>query len=88
MDKSLIDRLLESANLLLKPSLNSLDGNIIPADQSNLSLSSEDKKFKTVYADEVHISQNTLYIGDTPILGTSQDTINIKVEQNLIKVYW
>lgn len=62
MAKSLRDRLLESANLLLKPSLNSLDGDIIPTDQSNFSLGSEDKKFKAVYADEVHIYHRIHYI--------------------------
>lgn len=51
---------------------------ILPSDPSSISLGAENNKFKALYADEVHISQNTLYIGDTPILGTDQDTINIK----------
>ena len=51
---------------------------ILPSNPSSISLGAENNKFKALYADEVHISQNTLYIGDTPILGTDQDTINIK----------
>ena len=57
-----------------------ITSDIVPNANATLSLGSETKKFKSIYADEVHISQNTLYIGDTPILGTDQNTINIKAD--------
>jgi len=30
----------------------------------------------------VHIGPNTLYLGDTPVLGTANDTINIQADSN------
>ena len=55
---------------------------IIPDTASTISLGAADKKFKAIYADEVHISQNTLYIGDTPVIGTESETINIKADED------
>ena len=53
---------------------------ILPSEASAISIGAADNKFKAIYADEVHISQNTLYIGNTPVIGTDADTINIKAD--------
>ena len=54
---------------------------ILPSDTAiNPTIGSSNNPFKTAWIDELHLSTNTLYIGDTPILGTDQDTINIKAD--------
>ena len=53
---------------------------ILPNEAGTISIGAADNKFKAIYADEVHISQNTLYIGDTPVIGTDADTINVKAD--------
>ena len=57
-----------------------LKGNVELDQSSTYSIGSEDKKLKALYADEVHISQNTLYINETPVLGTESDTITVKAD--------
>lgn len=53
---------------------------ILPSTNSTIDIGSPSARFKTIYVDEARLSVNTLYIGDTPIIGTSQDTINIKAD--------
>jgi hypothetical protein len=53
-------------------------GNIMPSANGTQDIGSPDNRFKTIYVDEAKLSTNTLYIGDTPVLGTNQDTIVIK----------
>ena len=50
---------------------------IIPA-VSDLDIGSTTNRFRAIYVDEAYLSTNTLYIGDTPILGTEADNIIIK----------
>jgi len=57
-----------------------LSGNIVPDTTGTRNLGTESAKFKEVWADEVHISQNTLYIGDVPVIGSSEDTIVVKAD--------
>jgi len=43
-------------------------------------IGSSTQRFRAIYVDEAYLSTNTLYIGDTPIIGTSADTVLIKAD--------
>ena len=43
-------------------------------------IGSATNRFNAIYVDEAYLSTNTLYIGDTPIIGTTADTILIKAD--------
>ena len=58
-----------------------VDGSILPNGTDKV-IGDKNNRFKAIYVDEVFMSTNTLYIGDTPILGTNQDTIQIKADPN------
>lgn len=58
-----------------------VDGSILPNGADKV-IGDKNNRFKAIYVDEVFMSTNTLYIGDTPILGTNQDTIQIKADPN------
>lgn len=62
--------------------LTNLSTDIIPSLSETFSLGTPDKKFHKAYIQELHIDENTLYIGDTPILGTEQDNILIQADQD------
>lgn len=62
------------------PDLTNLTTNIIPTTNSVLEIGSSTNRFKAIYVDEAYLSTNTLYIGDTPVLGTSADTIVVKAD--------
>lgn len=62
------------------PNLNAYDKNIIPSANNIYDIGSPTNRFKSIYVNEAYLSTNTLYIGDTPILGTSDDTIVIKAD--------
>ena len=55
-----------------------ISGNITPNVDNVVSLGSDTKRFKEIYAHDLKLSANSLYLGDTKILGTDADTINIK----------
>ena len=55
-------------------------GNILPNSNSTVDLGSPTQRFKTIYVDEAKLATNTLYIGDTPVLGTSMQTIELKAD--------
>jgi hypothetical protein len=55
-------------------------GDIMPSQNSMQKIGSSTNRFKEAWIDSLHISQNTLYLGDTPVLGTSDQTINIKAD--------
>ena len=55
-----------------------ISGNITPNVDNAVSLGSDTKRFKEIYAHDLKLSANSLYLGDTKILGTDADTINIK----------
>lgn len=59
-----------------------VNGSILPGvgKSSTYDIGSPTQRFKGLYVDEAYLSTNTLYIGDTPILGTNQDTIMIKAD--------
>jgi hypothetical protein len=49
---------------------------------ANIDIGSVTQRFKTIFVDEAKLSTNTLYIGDTAILGTTATTINIHSDSN------
>lgn len=73
-----------SASLVLnvKADLGNIDGHIIPSGHRTQDIGSPTHRFRKIYVDEAMLSINTLYIGDTPILGTSADTIMIKADHD------
>lgn len=64
-----------------KTDLTRLRTHILP-ENANTDIGSPTKRFRSIYVDEAYLSTNTLYIGDTPILGTDADTIMIKADPN------
>lgn len=56
-----------------------VNSHILPANNT-IDIGSETQRFRGIYVDEAYLSTNTLYIGDTPILGTEQDTVMIKAD--------
>lgn len=62
------------------PNLSVIDKDIIPSANNVYDIGSPTNRFKSIYVNEAYLSTNTLYIGDTPILGTSDDTIVIKAD--------
>lgn len=56
--------------------------NAILPTTGGIDIGSPQKRFRGIYVDEAYLSTNTLYIGDTPILGTNDDTITIKADPN------
>ena len=55
-----------------------ISGSITPNVDNVVSLGSDTKRFKEIYAHDLKLSANSLYLGDTKVLGTDVDTINIK----------
>lgn len=55
-------------------------GDILPDVSQVSNIGSPTKRFKGIYVDEAHLSINTLYLGDTPVLGTTADVVNIKAD--------
>lgn len=60
-------------------------GDVLPAANQLSRIGSPSNRFKEIYVDEAHLSVNTLYLGDTAILGTDADIINIRgdVDQSI-----
>lgn len=56
------------------------NGNILPEGNGVWDIGSPTQRFRGLYVDEAYLSTNTLYIGDTPILGTDADTIVVKAD--------
>ena len=59
-----------------------LAGHLIPSTTGIYDIGTTTKRFRSIYVDEAHLSANTLYIGDTPILGTHANTIQVKADEN------
>lgn len=55
--------------------------NILPS-KSGLSIGDEQHRFSSIYVNEAYLSTNTLYLGDTPIMGTEKDTIMIRSDRD------
>ena len=56
--------------------------NTILPTKDGIDIGSAEKRFRGIYVDEAYLSTNTLYIGDTPILGTNDNTVMIKADPN------
>lgn len=56
-----------------------VSGDILPTGAGQ-NIGSPTQRFQGIYVDEAHLSVNTLYLGDTAVMGTSADTINIKAD--------
>jgi hypothetical protein len=59
-----------------------IKGNIIPSTNGTQDIGSPTNRFGTLYVNEAKLSTNTLYIGDTAVMGTNQDTIVIKGDKD------
>lgn len=59
-----------------------VQGNILPTTNGTQSIGSPTNRFKEIYVDEAKLSVNTLYLGDTAVMGTNQDTIVIKGDKD------
>lgn len=57
-----------------------IDRDLLPVVDGAVNLGAPNKKFNRIYAKEIHIDGNTLYIGDTPVLGTDADNIIVKAD--------
>jgi hypothetical protein len=57
-----------------------VSGDIIPTQNSIQSIGTSNYHFNEAWIDTIHISANTLYLGDTAVLGTTDDTINIRAD--------
>lgn len=55
-------------------------GNIVPTSNGTQTIGTSTNRFKAIYVDEAYLSTNTLYLGNTPIMGTEADTVNIKTD--------
>jgi len=77
----IVDLKRDIGNLVFDGSMQ-LAGNIIPNTTGIYDIGTSAKRFRSIYVDEAHLSVNTLYIGDTAILGTNANTIEIKADVN------
>ena len=57
-----------------------LTGDLLPAVDGTQNIGSASLRWSTIFVNEAKLSVNTLYIGDTAILGTQADTIRIKAD--------
>jgi len=55
-------------------------GNIVPNTSGAQNLGAADKHWGTAWIDELHLATSTLYLGDTPVLGTEADVVEIKAD--------
>lgn len=53
---------------------------ILPATTKTINIGSDALRFKGIYVDEAYLSTNTLYLGDTPVIGTNMNTIEVKAD--------
>ena len=73
-----------SASIVDSPILNGTltANNILPLTNNISNIGSPTARFGSIYVNEARLSTNTLYIGDTAILGTSAQTVNIHADPN------
>jgi hypothetical protein len=73
-----------SANLATNPVINGTltVNSLMPAINGVTDIGSVTSRFGTIFVNEARLSTNTLYIGDTPILGTNAQTINVHADIN------
>ncbi len=64
----------------LKLSGGTISGSIIPQTHNTIDLGSDLVRFKDIWTEELHLSGNSLYLGDTKVLGTDASTVIIKTD--------
>ena len=57
-----------------------LSGDILPTGNHTQNIGSSNHRFGTAWVDTLHIATNTLYLGDTPVLGTNDNTVMVKAD--------
>eukprot|EP00798_Chlamydomonas_sp_ICE-L_P024486 gene24486-biopygen18954 len=57
-----------------------VSSNIVPMTNATQYLGTSTMHFKEAWIDELHISLNTLYIGDTPVLCADNDAVSIRAD--------
>eukprot|EP00798_Chlamydomonas_sp_ICE-L_P002606 gene2606-biopygen12212 len=57
-----------------------VSSNIVPMTNATQYLGTSTMHFKEAWIDELHISSNTLYIGDTPVLCADNDAVSISAD--------
>ena len=60
----------------------SISGDLLPTRTQQQNIGSPDFRFSSAWVDTLHLSSNTLYLGTTAVLGTSDQTVNIKADSN------
>ncbi len=56
-------------------------GSLVPS-ATGQDIGSATNRYHAIYVDEAHLSTATLYLGDTPVLGTTSATVNISADAN------
>jgi Chaperone of endosialidase len=79
--KTFGDNVTFSSNVVIGSNL-TISGAILPTKNKEQVLGTRTMQFKEAWFESVHIGSNTLYIGDTPVLGTDAQTINIKADRD------
>eukprot|EP00798_Chlamydomonas_sp_ICE-L_P027927 gene27927-biopygen8503 len=57
-----------------------VSSNIVPMMNATQYIGTSSMHFKEAWIDELHISSNTLYIGDTPVLCADNDAVSIRAD--------
>eukprot|EP00798_Chlamydomonas_sp_ICE-L_P031897 gene31897-biopygen5696 len=57
-----------------------VSSNIVPMTNATQYIGTSNMHFKEAWIDELHISSNTLYIGDTPVLCADNDAVSIRAD--------
>lgn len=57
-----------------------VSGTILPSSNNTIDIGSPTARFGNIYVNEARLSTNTLYLGDTPILGTDQNVVQIHAD--------
>ena len=65
-----------------KMDLSKISSNILPSTTSSINIGSTDKRFKSIYVDEVFLAANTLYVDGVPVIGSRAETIEIKADKD------
>jgi hypothetical protein len=60
----------------------SIGGHLMPTVASTQNIGSSNVPFKAAWIDTLHLATNTLYLGDTPVLGTTADTVLVRADSN------
>jgi len=55
-------------------------GDFTPDTNGTQVLGTATKHFKEAWIDELHLAESTLYLGDTPVIGTNQSTVEVKAD--------